>query len=273
MRLPRPVKYAFHDRRLATWFAGICAVGICAGAIITTASGALSGNSVRPRAFVHPPVGSVGAAVATAVPAELAGRLTAFQRTQHAGDPLPSDLETADLRANAAHPTLARLAGSFHGHAVYLVPEAAGMCLASDSFLVYGCYSSADVLNDAVQVTVACFPFMPAGQQETFGILPGASNMAATYSDGSVKPVSLMNDVFVIDGDPASGPYPVTMSWDDASGHHMGATAMHVPSAGVPPCASPPNGATPSQAIARERELIREGRDQQQGINTGWKPN
>ena len=115
MKLPRSVNQSPHGRRLAVWFAYVCAVGLCVGAIITTASGALSDGSTPARAF-----GPGAANVATAVPAELAGRLSAFQRLQQPNDTLPSDLETADLRANGANLNLARLAGNFGGQAVYL---------------------------------------------------------------------------------------------------------------------------------------------------------
>jgi hypothetical protein len=136
------------------------------------------------------------------------------------------------------------------------------MCLASTSLLASGCYSTSDIDGGSVEQFMACYPYMPADQQEVFGILPGASNLEATYSNGVQQAVQLSNSVFVLDATPTTAPYPTQLSWQDASGQHSEPTGM-TPNPPMPhPCTAAtvtPNGESPSQAIANAKALIAAG--------------
>jgi hypothetical protein len=189
--------------------------------------------------------------------------LKVFARAQQRSDIPPPDIIDHALSSQGANPQLARRAGDFDGQDVYLVPDQSGVCLASSHLLAQGCFERADVVAGRAGETIACYPFMAADQQEQFGILPGASNLRATYSDGSVRPVQLSGDVFVLNAVPTDPPYPVTISWIDATGRRKSEPTSITPNLDVPnpcpPSTQSPLGGTPTQEIALAKNRITAG--------------
>ncbi len=198
--------------------------------------------------------------VATVAP-PLHAALNVFSRPQQPGDIPPVDIVDKDVKAAGANPSLGRLAGAFGSQRVYIVPTSGGACLVSTSLLATGCFSSQEIIADTTGGTIACWPYMPADQQENFGLLVGARNVSATYNDGSKRPVDYNGDVYVLDAVPTAQPYPTTLSWDDTTGHHSRPT--HLGPHPVPhPCTSAslsPDHSTPSQDLARARQRIGDG--------------
>ncbi len=261
-RTPTDITKGNADRRHARctrrrWLVAAC----CVGLIIAVGGSALAlAASTSKRSQADGVVPASTPAPVVAVDPQLAAVLSAFQRPQEPGDVPPADIITPDMLADGANPQLARLAGEFSGQSVYLVPADGGICLASSSLLAAGCFTTAEILADEVQETLACWPYMPADQQEVFGLLPDASSLHASYSDGTVHLVQLSSGVYVVNAEPSDSPYPMQLSWSGSNG--PGARSTGLPVTLPHPCTPAtlsPDGATPSEAIARARARIEAG--------------
>lgn len=237
----------------------IIASGAMAGLAIALSSGGDT-TAPLPVIYAHNPGGT---APVGAVDPSLAKDLVVFERAQQPNDVPPADVVTNDAKRRGANVGLARLAGSFGGQTVYIVPATGGACLVSTSLLANGCFSTADILAGNVEATIACWPYMPADQEETFGIMPHASNMMATYSDGSRRPVQVNGDVYVLDARPATAPYPTELAWDEPAGHHAAPSGIAPLSRLMPhPCTATslsPDHSSPSRDLAQARRRIAKG--------------
>lgn len=237
---------------------GATVAALSTGFVVVAAQAGSSSTPPNPEIYAANP--SPVAPVSSLDPA-LQGRLSSFNRPQNSNDVAPSDIVPSDMKARGANTQIGRLAGTFGGQSVYLVPAQGGLCLVSTTLTATGCFSSSDVLADKVTALVECYPYMPWDQQEIFGMLPGASGVVASFSDGSQQPVTLQGDVFVLDAKPDQGSYPTRLSWHDGSGNESLPTGMGPPA--VPhPCTAhgvSPNGATPAQAIVAARARIASG--------------
>jgi hypothetical protein len=200
----------------------------------------------------------------SSVDSSVASALKVFSRSQVPSDIAPKDIISRDLRESGANPQLGRLAGHFGGQDVFLVPDNGGVCLASSELLVQGCFSTAAIVAGDVQETLACYPYMPADRQEEFGILPGASDLEAIYSDGAKRSVAISGDVFVLDAVPSSSAYPVEISWTDSTGQTRTEPTDINPRPPVPhPCPASatlsPDGNSPGENVAKARAMISAG--------------
>jgi len=269
---PRPAEAASsgsHNRRSGWTLVGLILVGlaVAAGAstIAVAASSSTRGSRARRMQRMERLVRAIRAEtpVTSTVDPQIAAALPVFARAQQATDVPPSNIIGLALAREGANPSLARLAGNFSGQDVYLVPDNGSVCLASSELLAQGCYEKGDVLSGVAGETIACNPYMASDQEEQFGILPGASGLEATYSDGSVKPVQLSNGVFVLNASRSESPYPVALSWTDSSGAKQSEPTSITPDLPVPnPCsasAQSPLGGSPASQVAQAKDRIAEG--------------
>ena len=245
-------------RRVIAVPASALLIAVVAGSAIALAES--SSHALHHSTPPSTPIVESTPSVAAVDPSIASSLASVFGRAQQTSDIPPSDIIDHALKSEGANPQLARLAGDFSGQQVYLVPDKGGVCLASSDLLAQGCFAASDVAAGQAGETIACYPFMAGNQQEQFGILPGASDLAATYSDGSVRPVQLSGEVFVLNAVPSTSPYPVKISWVDATGQRQTEPTSISPNLGVPnPCpqtTESPLGGTPAQQIAIAKERI-----------------
>jgi hypothetical protein len=121
------------------------------------------------------------------------------------------------------------------GESLYLVPGDSSICMMSSDNVVQGCgpLPSGSTQIVAVESTV-CSPALPRNETEVAGILPpGASEVTARFSDGSVRGVDSANGAFAI-VTARSSAYPESISWSGPTGSGEAATGLTASSAAAP---------------------------------------
>ncbi|MCW3047307.1 MAG: hypothetical protein JWO74_1591 [Solirubrobacterales bacterium] len=143
----------------------------------------------------------------------------ALFRAANARRGMSSTLLDPQMKAHGANADAARLAlTSPNGASVYLVPAAGGLCLASSDRRERGCSSTEDVLAGRTVGALTCAAGLPHDQIELMGIVPdGASDVHLNLTDGTVQPIPVSSNTFVIDV-PKRDPLPTTVGFTNAAG-------------------------------------------------------
>jgi hypothetical protein len=192
-------------------------LGIVGTAAASFAIADSSSSSLEPVIYQVQPVGAQTATAATVV--ALSSGLGAFAVPATSADQPPVNIVDHDVLLRGANPSLARLAVTTNGQSVYLVPADGGVCLVSSSFLAAGCFTT-DAADTGIHFEkIICSPYLSSSEVELFGLAADdVTNVAITMSDGSQQTPDVSSSVFVVDS-PKSGPYPISISWNDPSGN------------------------------------------------------
>lgn len=180
--------FRFPSTRLAALAVGVVAAGAVAGV-------ALAGENAPPDLTSPSPTGQ-----ATSVPSELLSSFAILRRSGQPSDALSSAAASGVQTAGGTYqhyginPSLARLAGSPGGAAVWLVPGTTGSCMA----LASGGGSCGP--NDLVTQQGIALAIVPtSGAAATvYGVVPDNASVTAADSAGAQRSIALSGQAFVL---------------------------------------------------------------------------
>ena len=136
-----------------------------------------------------------------------------FRRPREPRDELPPKLAREVEAALGLDVTTSRLARTFEGEQVYLVPSREITCMVSRHDAVGACWGTQGARSADATSTALCGPGLPRGRIATFGLAPdGVEEVTIIRSNVPDRTVPVIGNVYVAMTSSAP-PLPVHLSW------------------------------------------------------------